>query len=168
MMNSTLFTLCLFTIFACAALATTGEDLNAQLKDILDRGHKMGTYLKDNTIEMSENTRKSMTDTYVAYSEEANRKIAELGSNGKTSANKYLEELQKCVPPAFKSSDEARKEVDSFLTESRNNLAHFGRKVSDGANDAASGVKGAILDGAESMKGFSADMYEKAKRFFNQ
>ena len=169
--------------FASAAWTNEGK-----LREILDKGNRMGHMLRDNSIQLSEDTRKELKDAYVAFSEEANRRIAEMGDKGKSTAEKYLSEIRDRTPEALQSKDAARREAENLLKSSKKQIQSFAKSVSNTAGHAGSSVKGAAkegsasvkghakegaanikdaaVDGAETVKHYTHEAYEKAKHIF--
>lgn len=169
--------------FASAAWTNEGK-----LREILDKGNRMGHMLKDKSIQLSEDTRNELSHAYVAFSEEANHRINQMGGKGQTTAEKYLKEIRNRTPEPLKSKDAALKEANNLLKSSKRQMRSFAKSVSNTAENAGSNVKGAAMssgssikgaamssgssikgaaiDGAETVKHFSHEAYERAKHIF--
>ena len=68
------------------------------------------------------------------------------------------------MPPQFKSKEAAQKEMEDLLSGAREQMAAFGQRVSEGAQQASAGAKDKVKEGLEGTKGYSDSLYEKVRR----
>lgn len=107
-----------------------------QLKDLLERGYKMGEILKEESFEISGEMRDQLQDAYIHYSEEASHKIEELGNDGKNIADSILRDVKERVPQQLRSKEAAQHEAEALLNEAKTKVADLGQKFKQRGQEA--------------------------------